>query len=541
MNPPRIPTSVGMETVDETVARAKAQLGDAYVAPKAPIQPTVSANELTNPPAPVTPPVPTAPTIPARVGQFVSNVARDNQGFITAQTEEAKKRQETFDQFAALGEQGSLSDMMMEQRKELGIDTNLSELKDIQLQLTDMDTASALTKTRIEGAAGQTLGQAQREVTQEDRENAVRTSGLAARAAVLQGNINTATQLAKDTVDLAFKDRQLTSENLISQINYYQGLVDEQTSQLMEEDKRQYEADLERVNELKTSISEAMVNGATQAEIAELSKAVQPLPNETQQEYQTRLQQADAQKLALAQSITARGATQMRNLQMEQANASIRSSNASAALNEAELIAFNKAQEDAANGILSPEQMGAANDINKDFEGQQIVKDYNAGLQKYIVLEDTLSNGIDGIQDLQLVYDFMKAVDPTSVVRETEFENAAKTGNIFQGTMARFNKNFGSGGFLPEDVKQDFIRSARTSFEAKNNQYFNVKSEYAKRMNNTVGVNNGADYLTAYEAVAPLDEVDFGIADTLSGASPEDIADIMLMTEGYVGANIYGK
>lgn len=222
-----------------------------------------------------------------------------------------------------------------------------------------------------------------------------------------------------------------------------------------------------------------------------------------------------------------------------QAQASIRASNASAALNEAELVAFNKAQEDAANGVLTPDQMGTANDVNKEFESQPIVKTYNEGLQKYIVLEDTLANGIDGIQDLQLVYDFMKAVDPTSVVRETEFENAAKTGNIFQGTYARFNKTFGTGGFLPEEVKQDFIRAARMSFEAKNSQYFNVKSEYAKRMNNTLGVNNGADYLTAYEGAAPLTQADFSLADALSNATEEDINDIMKMSEGLIGADIY--
>lgn len=188
--------------------------------------------------------------------------------------------------------------------------------------------------------------------------------------------------------------------------------------------------------------------------------------------------------------------------------------------------------------------MKTANDVNKDFEGQPIVKSYNEGLQKYMVMEDTLANGIDGVQDLQLVYDFMKSVDPASVVRETEFANAAKTGNIFQGAYAGFNKAFGSGGFLPESVKQDFIRSTRSAFEAKNNQYFNVKSEYAKRMNNTVGVANGADYLTSYEAAAPITEEDNNIVFGLSNASPQDIQDIMLMTQqlnsnGTQGANIY--
>ena len=148
----------------------------------------------------------------------------------------------------------------------------------------------------------------------EQREEAVRSAGLAARAAVLQGNIQTATQLAKDTVDLAYKDRTLEAQNLIAQINYFQGIADDQTSQLLERDKRQYEAELAQIEELKTNIANAMVSGATQSEIATLNDPNTP----------------DADKLALAQQITARGANEMRNLDIAQSQASIRASNASA-------------------------------------------------------------------------------------------------------------------------------------------------------------------------------------------------------------------
>lgn len=271
------------------------------------VEPTISATALANPTPQINPPTPATPTIPSRTKQFVSNVARDTQGFITAQSEEAAKAKELAQAYGAMSNEGSLADLMRGERDKLGIDTNLSELKDIQLQLSDMDTSSEMTKVQIEGAAGQTVGQSQREVTQEDRENAVRTSGLAARAAVLQGNINTATQLAKDTVDLAFKDRQLKAENLLNQLNYFQGVSDKQTGQLLEEDKRQYEAELGRIEELKTNIANAMVNGASQAEIAQLNDPNIP----------------DEQKLSMAQQITARGANQMRNLEIQKLQASI--------------------------------------------------------------------------------------------------------------------------------------------------------------------------------------------------------------------------
>ena len=276
---------------------------------------SIRAADIGNAPAQTTPPQPTPASIPNRVGQMIGNVTRDTQGFIVNQSAEAAKARELADTFGALNNQGSLADMMRAERSNLGIDTNLKELQDIQLQLTDIDTGSALTKTRIEGGAGQTVGQSQREVTQEDRENAVRTSGLAARAAVLQGNINTATQLARDTVDLAFKDRQLKAENLLNQLNYFQGISDDQTGQLLEQDKRQYEEELANIKDLKDNIANAMVNGASQAEITRLNDA----------------NLDDASKLALAQSITARGAGEMRGLDIQAQRANIAQSQASTA------------------------------------------------------------------------------------------------------------------------------------------------------------------------------------------------------------------
>jgi hypothetical protein len=499
------------EKAKNSIAEARAQRN---------IQPTVSANDLTNPPARVDLTTPPAPTVPPRINSTVNNVL----GSIRSQSDSARKLAEEQASFQTFAGQSSGFDIQNEQLQRFGVTPEkLAELEDIQLQLADRATESGVTQTRIAGAAGQTLGQGQREITQEQREESVRSAGLAARAAVLQGNINTGRQLANDAVNIALQDRTFQANAKLMQINQLKDVVDEESRQLLIAEERTYEAELATIKELKDNVANAIVSGASQSEIATMNDPNTP----------------DADKLALAQSITARGANEMRALDIGQKSASIRASNASAALNEAELVAYNKAQEDAANGILTPEQMGTANDLNKDFESQPIVKAYNEGLQKYIVLEDTLANGIDGVQDLQLVYDFMKSVDPTSVVRETEFATAAKTGNIFQGAYAGFNKSFGTGGFLPQEVKDDFIRAARASFEAKNNQYYNVKSEYANRINNTLGTTNGADYLTAYEGAAPLTEVDFGLADTLSGATPDEILEIMQMSEGLVGANLY--
>lgn len=286
--PEKIKTSAGMETVADTVKRAKAM-----------VQPMVSADKLMNPIAPVTVPEPRLPSLPSNTLNIARNVSRDTDGFISAQTEEAKRLKDLQATYGALSNDSSLTDVFNNKMAESGITSDsFKELKDIQLQLTDMDTKSGLNKVTIE-SGGQGAIQGQRSLTQEDREAAVRSAGLASRAAVLQGNIQTATALAKDAVNIAYQDRTLKATNLLNQIEMVQRQVDDQTAQLLEQEKRGYEAELASIKEVKDAVSTAMVNGATQAEIAQLTDPTID----------------DATKLSLAQSITARGANEMRSLE----------------------------------------------------------------------------------------------------------------------------------------------------------------------------------------------------------------------------------
>lgn len=400
-----------------------------------------------------------------------------------------------------------------------GVDQIAPELNDINDKIRREQLSMRRRVEEITNIGGQSKAQAQAMINNIERESFAKQADLSIIQQAVQGRYDSAKEIADRAVS-AMLEKQ-TNDLAILKFNYEENkdLFTKAEQRAFESAQTDRENKLAQERENKTAIYDlgiqASADGAPSSVIERMMKA------------KTR------------EDALAIGGSYIGALDREAKLASIRSSNASAALNEAELVAFNKAQEDVKKGLLTTEEMKIANDLNKDFESQPIVKAYNEGLQKYIVLEDTIANGIDGVQDLQLVYDFMKSVDPTSVVREVEFDNAAKTGNIFQGAYAGFNKAFGTGGFLPEEVKKDFIRAARMSFEAKNNQYFNVKSEYANRVNNTIGINNGSNYLTAYESAAPLTEVDFGLADSLSEATPEELLDIMTRSEGLVGANLY--
>jgi hypothetical protein len=280
------------------------------------VQPTVSANDLVNPAPAANPPAPAVNTNDgSRLNNLVGNVANNTQTFIQSQSEEATRARElagllgtqTFD---GAGERERMG-------KELGVSDNLTRLTDIQTQLARQNTDSALTQTRIAGAAGQTLGQAGREITQEDRENAIRTAGLAAEASVLQGNIETASTLINQAMSDYYQDRQLTNQNMIQQLDYFSSVADKQTAQLLEKEKRVYEEDQRQIEYVKSSVDAALKAGASPAEINQL---VSP-------------QTTEAEKLALAQKIV--GARAFESVEAEAQYRRIRNATASMEYNNA--------------------------------------------------------------------------------------------------------------------------------------------------------------------------------------------------------------
>lgn len=117
--------------------------------------------------------------------------------------------------------------------------------------------------------------------------------------------------------------------------------------------------------------------------------------------------------------------------------------------------------------------------LMSQFRGEQIVKDYNDILGQKGTIDAYIQNGVGGPADLALVFSFMRGLDPTSVVRESEYETAAKSGNIFQGAFSKFNGYFKEkGGFLPANVRQEFQNLVNQKLAVKQRQYDNVKSQY---------------------------------------------------------------
>jgi len=148
---------------------------------------------------------------------------------------------------------------------------------------------------------------------------------------------------------------------------------------------------------------------------------------------------------------------------------------------------------------IDPALVTLGTNLGARFDSSPIVKQYNEVQNKKLGVDRLLAAGnVSGPQDVALVYDFMKALDPTSVVRESEYAMGANSGNIFTGSLARFNGLFkASGGRLSPQVKADFKNIIDQRYGAVSQQYNNLSSETQRRMLQ-LGISDPSLFLTDY-------------------------------------------
>ncbi len=125
----------------------------------------------------------------------------------------------------------------------------------------------------------------------------------------------------------------------------------------------------------------------------------------------------------------------------------------------------------------------ALNTINTRFSNAPIVKNYNEIAIKAESVRQLVDGDWSGPGDLATVFEFMKGLDPTSVVRESEYASAAASGNIFKGAFARFNGQLNpNGGFLSPEVRNESKRIVKMKLDTQRKAYDNLAKEYGKQI-----------------------------------------------------------
>jgi hypothetical protein len=144
--------------------------------------------------------------------------------------------------------------------------------------------------------------------------------------------------------------------------------------------------------------------------------------------------------------------------------------------------------------------------VGTQFASSPIVKEFNEVQAQYQTIKSVVGGRWTGPNDMSIIFGFMKALDPNSVVRETEYDNASKSGNIFAGWAARFNGKLNpSGGFLSEQVRKDFLEAIAARYKVKKQQYDNLRSQTSQRIDRIRkgAPETGDEALTDFAAAFP--------------------------------------
>lgn len=89
----------------------------------------------------------------------------------------------------------------------------------------------------------------------------------------------------------------------------------------------------------------------------------------------------------------------------------------------------------------------------------------------YARIKDAAASGWKtGVGDMALVFSFMRLLDPTSVVREGEYERARKTAGI-PGWVWGMYQNVANGKFITPEQRADMVRLSQNSYKQKLERY----------------------------------------------------------------------
>lgn len=147
--------------------------------------------------------------------------------------------------------------------------------------------------------------------------------------------------------------------------------------------------------------------------------------------------------------------------------------------------------------------------LTNSFNTAPIVKEFNEVQAQHQTISQIVNSQWSGPGDMSIVFAFMKALDPNSVVRETEYANASKSGNIFSGWAARFNGALNpNGGFLSDNVKRDFLRTIEARMGVKRAQYDNLRKQTVQKIDRIKAgaPETGDEAVTDYGAAFPTQE-----------------------------------
>jgi hypothetical protein len=119
-------------------------------------------------------------------------------------------------------------------------------------------------------------------------------------------------------------------------------------------------------------------------------------------------------------------------------------------------------------------------------EFQKLTADFRVVQNSYENLTKTAEKP-SGAGDMSLLYSYVRLLDPTSVVRESEFAAAAASGSFGERVQGAVNRIL-SGERMPDSLRQDFVREARNLYDTQLRNHNQIADTYT-----TLAKESGAD------------------------------------------------
>lgn len=117
--------------------------------------------------------------------------------------------------------------------------------------------------------------------------------------------------------------------------------------------------------------------------------------------------------------------------------------------------------------------------FRKEFAGLQPVKDFETQASAFSRILASADNPSPA-GDLSLIFQYMKILDPSSVVRESEFALAASAGDYGERIQAMVNK-ISTGETLSENIRNDFVKRAAELYDAGERRFKDISEQYGSR------------------------------------------------------------
>lgn len=153
--------------------------------------------------------------------------------------------------------------------------------------------------------------------------------------------------------------------------------------------------------------------------------------------------------------------------------------------------------------------------LRKEFTA--LTKDFNLVSDSFARVKASVEDP-SGAGDLALIFNFMKMLDPNSVVRESEFATAQNTGNVPNRIVGLYNRLLSEEGKrLSVEQRNDFTNRANKLLEAARGQAAKTAQAYTNiAERNGVNAQNVIENFTVRAGQTPVPELTEGTVIKLS-------------------------